>query len=148
LVFGANWDTETIYIWNSNGRVQRTLKGTDLKTRNLGAVPGPDGHAGVAVQDWKVAGDRFFASGLLTDPKAAATWPRSRLLIFARFLEPGFGCQTITLPIFDRTELGQEAMAISNGFVHFIPEDLGTSNRLFRASLTNLLSREVPADRK
>ena len=63
-------------------------------------------------------------------------------------LEPGFGCQTITLPVFDRTELGQEAMAISDRFVHFIPEDLGTSNRLFRASLTNLLSREVPADRK
>jgi hypothetical protein len=146
LVFGASWDTETIYVWNFEGRLQRTLTGPELISRNLGAVPGQGGHAGVAVQDWKAVGDRLFASGLFRDPAAATVSPRSRLLVFARFLDPVFECQMISLPIRESTELGREAMAISAGFVHFLPEDLGASNRLFRAPLANLLNRGMPAN--
>jgi hypothetical protein len=139
LVFGANWDTETVYVWNFEGHLQRTMNGLELKSRSLGSVRGPGGRAGVAVQDWKCVGDRFFASGLFRDPESPTAGARSRLLIFERFLDPAFDCRTINLPTGEHTELAQEAMAISAGFVHFIPEDLGASNRLFRTSLDGLL---------
>jgi hypothetical protein len=125
--------------------VQRTLSVPELKARNLGSVPGPGGHAGDAVQDWKVAGDRFFASGLFGDPASATVPPRSRLLLFAGFLGPGFECQTIRLPMRGTTELAREAMAVSGGFVYFLPEDLGATNRLFRTRLSHLLNRNVPS---
>src|SRR5690349_10380002 len=50
LVFGASWETEAVYVWNFDGRLQRTLSGPQLKSRSLGAVPGPDGRAGLTVQ--------------------------------------------------------------------------------------------------
>ena len=134
-VFGASWDTETVYVWNFQGRLQRTLDGPDLVSRNLGAVRGAGGHAGIAVQDWKVAGDRFFASGLFTESNSVPPPPRSRLLIFQKFLEPAFECQTIRLPLREGTEIAQEAMAVSGGSVYFLPEDLGATNRVFRTSL-------------
>jgi hypothetical protein len=53
IVLGASWDTETVYVWDLKGRLKRTLTGTELKNRDLGIVSGPNGHGGVAVQDWK-----------------------------------------------------------------------------------------------
>jgi hypothetical protein len=35
--------------------------------------------------------------------------------------------------------MAREAMAISNGAIYFLPEDLGASNRLFRVSLADLM---------
>jgi hypothetical protein len=64
IVFGANWDTEAVYVWDFDGRLQRTLNGPELESRGLGIVSGANGRAGLAVQDWKVVGDRLFASGL------------------------------------------------------------------------------------
>jgi hypothetical protein len=138
LVFGANWDTETVYVWDFAGHLQRTLSGQDMKTRHLGVVAGPDGRNGVAVQDWKVIGDRLFASGLGPEAGSSAVTPRSRLLVYRRFLEPDVECQTIVMPQQDGVELGQEAMAVSGGYLLWFPEDLGASNRLFRATLDEL----------
>jgi hypothetical protein len=50
IVFGANWDTEAVYLWDFGGRLQRTLNGPDLESRGLGVVSGPNGRAGLAVQ--------------------------------------------------------------------------------------------------
>jgi hypothetical protein len=143
IVFGANWDTEAVYMWDFDGRLQRTLKGLELEGRGLGVVSGVYARAGLAVQDWKVVGDQLFASGLFLGPGAVAESPQSRLMSFAGFSEPGCQQRSISLPKQDGTELAREAMAIADGRVHFLPEDLGASNRIFRVSLSDLMKRSM-----
>lgn len=138
LLFGANWDTEKVYVWDLKGRLQQTLMGDELEARGLGVVAGPKGRAGVAVQDWKVVGDRLYASGLFGSPKSATVPPASRLCWFEHFLEGDFQRRAVTLPRRDRIELAREAMAVSGGSVYFLPEDLGASNRLFRVGLAEV----------
>src|SRR5262249_42658859 len=137
LVLGASWDTETVYVWDLKGRLQRTLTGLELKSRNLGIVSGPGGHPGVAVQDWKMYGDRLYASGLFGDPGGTALRPRSRLLVFTHFLEAKCACETIPLPNEQPVELAQEAMVLSRDFLYYLPENLGSSNRCFRFRSTD-----------
>jgi len=143
LLFGANWDTEKVYAWDFTGRLQRTLTGPDMEARGLGPITGAGGRAGVAVQDWKCAGDRLFASGLFRATGSAAVSSQSRLVWFEEFLEPGVRRWTVTLPTRRGTELSREAMAISGDFAFFLPEDLGATNRMFRVPLAELLKRGV-----
>src|SRR6185295_2163532 len=63
-VFGANWDTEDVYVWDLRGRLQHTLNDSELQKRMLGTIAGSNSRSGVAVQDWKIVGDRLYASGL------------------------------------------------------------------------------------
>jgi len=146
IVFGANWDTEAVYVWDFGGRLQRTLNGPDLESRALGVITDPNGRAGLAVQDWKVLGDRLFASGLFRGPGVGLESPQSRLMSFTGFSEPGFQRSSIPLPKQNGTELSQEAMAIADGLVYFLPDDLGASNRIFRLSLADLMKRSVSQD--
>jgi hypothetical protein len=146
LVFGANWDTEAVYVWDFDGRLQRTLNGSALQSRELGVVSGARGRAGLAVQDWKVVGDRLFASGLYRGGGVLPESPQSQLMSFAGFAEPGFQRRSITLPKLNGTELAREAMAVADGRVHFLPGDLGASNRIFRVSLADLMKRSVSQD--
>lgn len=142
LIFGANWDTERVYVWDFKGRLQRTLTDFELKPRELGVVAGAGGRPGVAVQDWKIVGDRLYASGLFRAPPGAASGAtQSRLIWFTRFLESNFEQRAVTLPRPKATMLAREGMAISAGKVYFLPDDLGASNRLFRMSLADLLQR-------
>jgi hypothetical protein len=144
LLFGANWETELVYVWDLTGHLQRTLKDGELEARGLGAVPGLAGRAGIAVQDSKVIGDRFYASGLFRSPQWEPGAPASRLCWFERFLEPDFNCRTVTLPRQGGIELAREAMAVSGSLVYFLPGDLGTSNRLFRVALPDLAKASIP----
>ena len=144
LLLGANWDTEKVYVWDFKGHLQRTLTASELTARGLGTVAGAEGRSGVGVQDWKFKGDRLFASGLFRAPGAAAVSPVSRLIWFTNFLERDWQRQSVILPLQHGSELAREAMAILDGAVYFIPEDLGASNRRFRVSLTDL-SNQVPA---
>lgn len=139
IVFGANWDSEAVYLWDFDGRLQRTMNGPELDSRGLGVISGVNGRAGLAVQDWKVVGDRLFASGLFRGPGVAPDSSQSRLISFVGFAELGFQRWSISLPKQNGTELGQEAMAISDGLVHFLPGDVGASNRIFRLPLADLL---------
>ena len=141
LIFGANWDTEAVYVWDFKGRLLRTLDPTELRDRELGVVSGSGNRPGLAVQDWKMVDDRLFASGLFRPASGTAASPQSRLMIFTDFLERGFQRQTITLPVQQKTELAHEAMAVSGGLVYFLPEDLGAINRVFRVSVADLMKQ-------
>jgi len=138
LVFGANWDTESVYVWDLQGRLKRTLSGSEIKLRGLGAVGSSNDRGGVAIQDWKSVGTQIFASGLSRDRTVATTSSQSRLISIHNFLEPDFHQSAIVLPLHKETELAREAMAISGGVALFLPEDLGVSNRIFRISMTDL----------
>lgn len=133
MVLGANWDTETVYEWDLKGQLRRTFTAAELKSRNLGIISGPGGHAGVAVQDWKLFGDCLYASGLVDAPAGTAPGKRSRVLVFRHFLELPVACQTLRLPSNEMpVELAQEAMTLRDGLFYFLPENLGSSNRCFR----------------
>lgn len=144
LVFGANWDTETVYVWDFEGRLKQKLTGSALESRGLGVVTSGKGHAGVAVQDWKFVGDRLCASGLFRAPGSLATPPHSRWLSFDQFLEPNFKQRIVTIPLHGTTELAREGMAVSGGRIYFLPNDLGGSNRLFQAATSGLLMQADP----
>jgi hypothetical protein len=139
-LLGATWDTEKVYLWDFNGHLQRTLTASELKLRELGFATGEEARTGLAVQDWKFVGDRLFASGLLRVSSASGASTESRLICVTNFLDVGFQRWTAKLPLMTGTQLAREAMAISDGFVHFLPEDLGATNRMFRVSLTNWFS--------
>ena len=142
LIFGANWDAERVYVWDFKGRLQRTLTDFELKARGLGVITGAGGRAGLAVQDWKVVGERFYASGLFRAPPGSPkVATENRLIWFTDFLTPGFLSRTVTLPRSKGIMLAREGMAISDGMIHFLPEDLGASNRLFRIPLADLTQR-------
>jgi len=145
LVFGANWDTERVYVWDFKGRLQRTLTDVELKPRGLGVVTGAGARAGLAVQDWKFVGDQLHASGLFRAPPGSPTAAtENRLIWFTDFLAPGFQSRTVTLPRPKGVMLAREGMAVSAGKVHFLPEDLGASNRLFRLSAADLIKQSDP----
>jgi hypothetical protein len=61
--------------------------------------------------------------------------------VFTNLLQPDFQRSEVTLPLQNGTELAREAMAVSGGFVYFLPEDLRENNRLFRIPLARLLQR-------
>ena len=140
LVLGASWDTQKVYVWEFTGHLRQTLADTELKARGLGFVAGREGRAGIAVQDWKEVGDRLFASGLFRSENTGEGSSKSRLIWFTNFSESHFRHGSVTLPMQNGTELGREAMAISGGMIYFLPEDLGASNRMFRASVAELTS--------
>ena len=145
LLFGANWDTEQVYVWDFKGRLQRTLTDVELKPRGLGVVTGAGARPGLAVQDWKFVGDRLHASGLFRAPPGSPTAAtENRLVWFTSFLAPSFQSRTVTLPRPKGVMLAREGMAVSAGKVHFLPEDLGVSNRLFRISAADLKKQIDP----
>ena len=83
-------------------------------------------------------GDRLFASGLINTQGNSSR--ASRVLRFDRFLETNFKFSSAILLPQRGIELGQEAMAIAKGGIYFLPENLGTSNRLFRLPLAEVMS--------
>lgn len=137
-VYGANWDTESVYIWDFAGTQQRVLTGTEMESRQLGRVKGTPLRDGLRVQDWKLVGNRLFASGLLREPAAPAELPESRFTCFERFATARVQRWSTVLPKHQGVELANEAMAAVDRMVYFLPEDLGESNRIFRISLVDL----------
>ena len=135
LLMGASWDTETVYAWDFQGRLRRTLSGTELAAWGLGVAAGPDGRPGVAVQDWKVAGPRVIASGLGRASGAAASDSESCLVSFPVSFAAGFPARRIRLPAPEGAGLAREGMALVDGLVCFLPDDLGATNRLYRLPL-------------
>lgn len=127
-VVGASWDTESVYVWDFQGQLQRRLTSGDLGARGFGVAASHSGSAGVAVQDWKFDGTQLIASGLCRT-KAPS---QSRLVLLAGFLESDFKMRTVELPKHSGVELAREGMAVQGETIWFLPEDLGATNRVFR----------------
>jgi hypothetical protein len=139
-LFGANWDTETVYVWGLDNVLKGKLTGPELWVRGLGIGGGDGSRKGIAVQDWKLTNHRLFASGLSQSDRENSS--RSRLVILENCLASDFKKREISLPRQKGVELGREAMAVSDTHIYFLPEDLGVTNRLFRIPITDLLKPE------
>lgn len=136
LLAGAAWDTDTVYLWDRQGRLKETLRGADLRRRGLGSEPLPGEPPGLAVQDWKFV-DGVLVAGGLVKPGGAAGPALSRLLWLDGRLE-----HLPTLPPLppgpEGVELGREGMAVARDSVWFLPGDLGATNALYRTSWSAL----------
>lgn len=172
LILGASWDTETVYVWDLAGQLQRKLAGVELTSRGLGAVDGEGGRSGVTVQDWKWVGRNLYAGGLFRAPGRSVELPASRWMKIRDFLEPSFreeisilpmqpplgstaqvrapsnfiGTETATVSPATQSrgvELSHEGMSVRGRWTYFLPEDLAASNRLFRVPLHRLRQLRV-----
>lgn len=155
-VFGASWDTETVWTWDLNGKFIERLQAPQLATWQLGIEHPPKPRPGLTVQDWKWHNGHLVASGLWKDPTPGpATAPtgssqRSRIAIFSRFLEPNanaavYWVRLPTLPTSPANlEIAHEGMAIAQGRLWFLPEDLGPTNRLFSIEQPTSLGTAPP----
>lgn len=137
-VLGASWDTESVYVWNMEGELQKSLSHAALRDRSLGVSSKDKSRTGVAVQDWKFVGRQLVASGLFKGPLATTSPSKSRLVALDHVLEDNFRKRTVTLPSLSGVELANEGMVVAGGGVYFIPEDLGATNRLFRMRTAEL----------
>ena len=140
-IYGASWDTEKVYIWDFEGKLQRSMSGLELGNRELGIAYKTARETGLAVQDWKVSEQRLFASGLFRGVENSPRIPQSRLTSYVGFDEKGFSSHSVSLPRQNSTELAREGMAVSDGWIYFLPEDLGTANRMYRLSLDDMEQR-------
>ncbi|NLH75125.1 MAG: hypothetical protein GX456_18925 [Verrucomicrobia bacterium] len=138
LVVGASWDTETVYVWNLKGHLERVLTPTELQAWQLGATSGANTRSGVAVQDWKYVGDRLYASGLYKSAERTTAVPRSRLLILSRFPRGNPETRIVPIQFHEGVELAAEGMAVLGDRIYFLPEDLKDSNRMFCVPIRNL----------
>lgn len=138
LLVGASWDTESVCLWDLKGTFQRALAGAELTRWSLGVADGPDGRPGLAVQDWKIVGDRLLASGLRRVGGTAGSRQESWLMSLPVPFNTGMPPAKVRLPDPNGISLASEGMAVAEGLVYFLPEDLGATNRLFRAALAEL----------
>lgn len=133
LLAGASWDTETVYLWDFSGAEKQVLRGAALARLALG--PGTRENPGLRVQDWKGTEGGLVASGLIPTGGVSSK-SISRLLFLGDSLSsPPF---LLPLPSVAGVELAREAMAVHDGSVYFLPEDLGETNRLIRIPLPKL----------
>lgn len=130
-LLGASWDTLAVYQWDWSGTRLRTWSGESLRQLGLGF---DETSAGLTVQDWKRVGPTLVASGLWRGPGPGRPEPSSRLLSVDGRLEPGAVPRLRILGRWQGIELSREGMAVANGWVHLLPEDLGQTNRVFRVA--------------
>ncbi|HAB16512.1 MAG TPA: DUF6454 family protein [Verrucomicrobiota bacterium] len=128
---GATWDTDSVYVWDLTGKLLQTLNGADLRRRGLGAGMKLDETPGLAVQDWKFVNGALVASGLVKSSASASSSALSRLLWFDSKLEPKPSFPPLPEVAGDLL-LAREGMAVANGFVYFLPGDLGATNRMYK----------------
>ena len=112
-------------FWDLRGTLKGTLTGA--ARRRLGLGDAKEWGGGLAVQDWKFTGGLLLASGVATSREGSAV---SRLVRMDHALEPLKPLQN--LPVIPGVPLAREGMAVSGGWIQFLPEDLGPTNRLYR----------------
>ena len=126
-LLAATWDTKTVYRIDTAGR--------DLKIQTWNQVM--DDTPGLAVQDWKFDRKRklIVASGIdksasrkATDSNAVVAW-----------IDPSGKRATKLLRLAPRSDvtrpLTNEGMALFNGELYLLPEDIGQGAKLLRFGL-------------
>jgi hypothetical protein len=122
-LFGANWDTKEVYVWNQKGDLIRQIPQSEFVANN--------DQWRLAVQDWKFVGTHLLASGLDRfpgrDPAQRAVVDVLRAPAMQRVL-------TIQLPEVNSATrpLTNEGMAWYEGHLFLLPEDLGRGARIWR----------------
>ena len=124
-LYGANWDTKVIFVWEPNGRPVRRIPREEL-------VEG-DSHWALAVQDWKSLGtNRILAGGL--DKRSGRDRSLSPAVIEVLDVEARALRSQWRLPSPPGTDLAvtHEGIAFDGTHVFLLPGDLGAGAEVFR----------------
>ncbi len=130
MLYGASWDTRRTYVWDMNGKAASEIKQEEMTREN------PNWR--LAVQDWKVVGDRLpdsasyiVASGIDKSPAAA---PNRKSVI--ELLDVS-GRRSVwraypALADSDQEPMTREGFDIFQRQVFLLPADLGRDAHVFR----------------
>ncbi len=127
-IFGANWDTQVIAVWDTKGTVLERIPRDQLIHANSNWA--------LAVQDWKcLSGSTILAGGKDKDPRREKSQSRAvldwidieqhQLLDRIRIIDPDGKSQTLT----------HEGMALYKNDLFLLPGDLGDSATIYRYRL-------------
>jgi len=124
-LYGANWDTKTVYVW--------TPDGTQIDRIGRDAMVTEDPGWALAIQDFKcVSKDRILAGGIDENPARAAAAPRAVVeLLDVRRRERLARARLADPPGYDGT-VTREGLAIQGDHVFLLPADLGQDVNVFR----------------
>jgi len=127
-LYGANWDTKMIYIWQPDGTlIKRTARDEFIDNQPNWSL---------AVQDWKsIGGGILIAGGLDKSPLRERSQPKAvvQWIDIARHLM----VDTIRLPSppTEAHSMTHEGMAVFDGQLFLLPGDLGEDAVLYRYRL-------------
>jgi hypothetical protein len=117
-LYGANWDTKRLYIWDTSGRLIRIASSADLKSSSPVWLP--------AVQDWKSIGPgRLLVGGLEKTPRSQPSIDQSVLEVWDLDSLTRIRSSRVPRPKGFTGEVANEGCALWNGRVYFLPDDLG-----------------------
>ena len=117
-LYGANWDTKRIYIWDTSGRLIRSASSADLKSSTRIWLP--------AVQDWKSIGPgRVLLGGLAKTPGSQPSTDQSVLEVWDLDSLTRVRSIRVPRPKGFTGEVANEGCAVWKGRVYFLPDDLG-----------------------
>lgn len=128
-LYGANWDTETIYVWRPDGTLMERIPREQLVR--------DDPAQRLAVQDWKGLGSgKVLAGGVDKDPRRPLDiTPAVVSLIDIPGRERLASCRLAT-PADAPLPPTREGLALFGDYVFLLPGDLGTATKLYRYRLT------------
>ena len=132
-LYGANWDTRLIYVWNPDGTLIEKFPQTDLSPKN------PD--RAFAVQDWKGLGNqRILAGASDKNPRRRPAESKAVLQLLDMATHREAALIRLTSPPDRDILLTHEGMALSGDHVFFLPADLGTNAEVLRYRWSKPLS--------
>ena len=125
ILYGANWDTEIVYLWNRDGKLLNRLPRSEFL--------GGDSECALAVQDWKgLPTGGLVAGGIDKRPQGDPL--QSRAVIQWVDLAGSQTPEFLRLPdsTAERHHATREGMAFFDQQLFLLPGDLGDSAILFR----------------
>ena len=133
LLYGASWDTKSIYIWNPRGELQRKIARAQLVKRNP--------RWQLAVQDWKHVPAGWFGSpaiiagGIDKSPHRIAA--DSNAVIEFLDMKAGTSLAEIRMPPVEGVTrpITNEGLAWHHDELFLLPEDLGRGAKVLRYRL-------------
>ena len=128
-LFAANWDTMIAYELSADAKLIQHYK------RNIFIPNSPNWS--IAVQDWKVHKGFLVVSGLDKSSKFLGSRPRSVIQLINAKTRKITG--ELRLPRRESGNFAREGMAVFNGYIWLLPDDLKEENKLYRFQFNELL---------
>ena len=128
-LFAANWDTMIAYELSVDAKLIQHYK------RNMFIQNLPNWS--IAVQDWKVHKGYLVVSGLDKSSKFLGSRPRSVIQLINA--ETRKITAELRLPRRESGNFAREGMAVFDGYIWLLPDDLKEENKLYRFQFNELL---------
>ncbi len=130
-LYGANWDTRSVYAWETSGKLKKKIDRDQLVRDNADWQ--------LAVQDWKPAADGFFASPgviIVGGIDKSPTRPTDASVAVVEFLDLAQqkSLSRVRMPSITgvRRPITNEGLAWHGSLLFLLPEDIGRGAKILR----------------